>query len=149
MLGSLLGTISVVELELVILDVLREAVNLDLGLVHLDLGVENTHRVDFALCHLLGEDGPFAHANRYGHAVGFNVVHGLADIFALIGNHLVEVKVTHLARVFGRLDSLQSLLLDFLVLLPAFLSLRLHLLAFVEHFIAALVLICFHLFKLR
>lgn len=66
-LACLVVAIGVVEDELVVLDVLRDAVHFDLRLVHPDLRVAARHRVDLSRLRFLLEQWPFTHANANVH----------------------------------------------------------------------------------
>lgn len=69
MLRRLLVPIGVVEHKLMVLDVLGDAIYFDLGLMHLNMRVEATNSVNFALDCLLFEKRPFTHTDANIHLV--------------------------------------------------------------------------------
>ena len=128
MLRALFVSIGVVEDELMVLNVLGDAVHFDLGFVHLNPGVEAADRINFSSDGFLFEQGAFTHAHTDVHAVRTDMVQGATYLSTLLRNHLVEIEVTHLAGRYGRFlpgDLLLFLLFHFF---PTLGPLLLHLL---------------------
>jgi hypothetical protein len=69
MLRCLLVPIGVVKHKLMVLDVLCDAIYFDLGLMHLNMRVEATNSVNFALDCLLFKKRPFTHTDANIHLV--------------------------------------------------------------------------------
>ena len=67
---SLLVAVGVVESEVMVLDVLRNAVNLDFGLVHQNFRVETSYRVDLTSEGLFFKKRPFADTDANVHSGG-------------------------------------------------------------------------------
>jgi len=69
MLGALFVTVGVIKDELMVLDVLGDSIDFDLGFVHLDAGVEAAHCIDFAIRGFFIEERSFTHTHADVHTV--------------------------------------------------------------------------------
>lgn len=133
MLRCFFVPVSVVEDELVILDVLRYSVNFNLWLVHLNPWVEARNGVNLATERLLLEEGTLTHANANVHGGRGEMVQGPAYVLSLLVDHLIEVVVANLACGGSLLLPICLLLLHFLHGGATSLSLLLHLLDVVNN----------------
>lgn len=60
----------VIKLKIVILDVFRDSIHLELALVHAHRRIHSTHSINLSPGLLLREDGSLSNAHRYLHPVG-------------------------------------------------------------------------------
>ena len=69
MLGALFVAVGVIEDELMVLDVLGDSVDFNLGFVHLDAWVEAAHCIDFTIRGFFIEERSLTHAHADVHTV--------------------------------------------------------------------------------
>lgn len=92
-----LVSIGVVEHELVILNVLGDAVHLDLRLMHLNSRIEATYGINLSLYYLLFEKGSFTHTDADVHLVGTDMIECFPDESPLLLYHFIIVEVADFA----------------------------------------------------
>lgn len=144
MLRCFLVTVRVVKCELMILNILGYAIDLNLGLVNINLRIGATNGINLSLLDFFAKQGSFPDANANLHGVSLHMIDGSVDVCSLFSNHVVEVAVNHAA---GRLVT--SLPFHFSVFHAlqfgaAFFALLLQLFDVVQHVAATFAFVSLH-----
>jgi len=85
--------IRIVEVEITVLDVLGDAIDLELRVVDVDVGVGDCDHVDLSLLGFLAEERALAYADADAHLGAADVVKCRLDLRTLLIDQHVEIDV--------------------------------------------------------
>ena len=136
--------IRVVEIEVAILNVLRDTVDLELRVVDVSVWIRNCDDIDLAILRLFLKKRPFTHADADAHLRAAHVIKSGFHLLSLLVDQDVEVYVDVAPHGLVQRVLVQLGLFLFLVVTAALRPGRLHLLDIVDHIARARLVVLLH-----
>ena len=100
MVWSFFVTVCIIKHKIMILDVLRDTIDLYFWFVYLYVWIKAADCINFASIYFFFEERSFTHTNTNVHLVWTNMVKCLSNCSSLFFNHVIIVEITNFASSF-------------------------------------------------